>query len=148
LFGRLKDIRRGIEQLGLGHDVNTAHIERINGTMRTQQTRLAWRTRNISRADVWLQWALSLWRDWYHWIRPHGSLARRTPAMAIGLANRVWSVADYVCYPVHVGEFQRAIWTEDHEMFCLSWKLSSIYVLEFSTDRKEELDVQEEVFIA
>jgi hypothetical protein len=53
LFGRLKDIRRSIQQLGLGHDINTAHIERINGTMRTQQTRLARRTRNVSRADNW-----------------------------------------------------------------------------------------------
>jgi hypothetical protein len=33
-------------------------------------------------------------------------------------------------------------------LFCPSWTLSFIYVLEFSTDRKEELDVQEEVFIA
>jgi len=36
----------------------------------------------------------------------------------------------------------------DITVFCLSWTLSFIYVLEFSTDRKEELDVQEEVFIA
>jgi hypothetical protein len=115
LFGRLKDIRRGIEQLGLGHDINTAHIERINGTMRTQQTRLARRTRNVSRADMWLQWALSLWRDWYHWIRPHGSLARRTPVMAMGLTERVWTVGEYVRYPVHVGEFQRATWAEERE---------------------------------
>jgi len=115
LFGRLKDIRRGIAQLGLGHDINTAHIERINGTMRTQQTRLARRTRNVSRADNWLGWALSLWRDWYHWIRPHGSLAGRTPAMAMGLADHPWSVLEYVRHPVHVGELQRAIWSEDLE---------------------------------
>jgi hypothetical protein len=115
LFGRLKDVRRCIEQLGLGHDVNTAHIERINGTMRTQQTRLARRTRNVSRADTWLRWALSLWRDWYHWIRPHGSLTGRTPAMAMGLTDQVWTVSQYMRYPVHVGQFQRAIWTEDRE---------------------------------
>lgn len=115
LFGPLKDIRRGIEQLGLGHDINTAHIERINGTMRTQQTRLARRTRNVSRADVWLARALSLWRDWYHWVRPHGSLARRTPAMAMGLTDHPWTVLDYVHYPVHVGPFQRAIWSEHRE---------------------------------
>jgi len=112
LFGRLKDIRRCIEQLGLGHDINTAHIERINGTMRTQQTRLARRTRNVSRGDQWLQWSLSLWRDWYHFVRPHGSLVRRTPAMAVGITNHPWSVAEYVAYPVHFGPFQRAIWAE------------------------------------
>lgn len=115
LFGRLKDIRRGIEQLGLGHDINTAHIERINGTMRTQQTRLARRTRNVSRADSRLEWALSLWRDWYHWVRPHGSLAERTPAMAMGLTDHLWTVLEYVRYPVHVGELQRAIWAENRE---------------------------------
>lgn len=115
LFGRLKDIRQQIRHLGLGQDINTAHIERINGTMRTQQTRLARRTRNVSRADSWLERALSLWRDWYHWVRPHGSLAGRPPAMAMALTDHPWSVLDYIHYPVHVGEFQRAIWAEDRE---------------------------------
>jgi len=115
LFGRLKDIQKKIKRLGLGHDINTAHIERINGTMRTQQTRLARRTRNVSRNEAWLEWALSLWRDWYHWIRPHDSLAGLTPAMAMGLADRVWTVMEYVCYPVHVGAFHRAIWAEQRE---------------------------------
>ena len=115
LFGRLKDIRKHIRELGLGYEINTAHIERINGTMRTQQTRLARRTRNVSRSDTWLERALSLWRDWYHWIRPHDSLAGRTPAMAMGLTDRLWTVLEYVRYPVHVGELQRAIWAEDRE---------------------------------
>jgi len=32
LFGRLRDIRSLIGQLGLGTDVNTSHVERFNGT--------------------------------------------------------------------------------------------------------------------
>jgi hypothetical protein len=115
LFGRLKDIRACIEQLHVGHELNTSHVERINGTMRTQQTRLARRTRNVSRNDTWLQWALWLWRDWYHWTRPHSSLAGRTPAIAMGLTHHVWSVLDYVRYPVHVGDLQRAIWCEERK---------------------------------
>lgn len=115
LFGRLKDIRQRIEELGLGSGINTAHIERINGTMRTQQTRLARRTRNVSRSDTCFGWALSLWRDWYHWVRPHASLAGHTPAMAMALTNHPWTVLEYVCYPVHVAEFQRAVWEEDRE---------------------------------
>jgi hypothetical protein len=115
LFGRLKDIRKQLQKLGLGHQLNTAHIERINGTMRTQQTRLARRTRNVSRSDTWLGRALWLWRDWYHWIRPHDSLAGRTPAMAMGLTDHLWTVPEYICHPVHVGEFQRAVWAEDRE---------------------------------
>lgn len=115
LFGRLKDIRQRIRQLGLGYDINTAHIERINGTMRTQQTRLARRTRNVSRGNTWLERAVSLWRDWYHWVRPHRSLAGRTPAMAMRLTDHLWTALEYVRYPVHVGEFQRATWAEDRE---------------------------------
>jgi len=115
LFGRLKDIRQQIRKLGLGEEINTAHIERINGTMRTQQTRLARRTRNVSRSDTWLERALSLWRDWYHWMRPHHSLDAQTPAMVMGLTDHLWTVLEYVRYPVHVGEFQRAIWAEDRE---------------------------------
>lgn len=115
LFGRLRDVRAQIQRLHLGRELNTAHVERINGTLRTQQTRLARRTRNVSRHDTWLQQALWLWRDWYHWICPHQALAQRTPAMALGLTDRVWSVADYVRHPVHVAAFQRAIWSEGRE---------------------------------
>lgn len=115
LFGRLKDIRGRIQKLHLGQELNTAHVERINGTLRTQQTRLARRTRNVSRSDTWLQWALWLWRDWYHWICPHDSLAARTPAIAMGLTDHVWSVPEYACYPVHVGDLRRTIWSEERE---------------------------------
>jgi hypothetical protein len=35
--------------------------------------------------------------------------------MAMGLTDELWTVLEYVRYPVHVGEFQRAIWAEDRE---------------------------------
>lgn len=112
LFGRRRDILKCLRRLKLGRRINTGHIERLNGTLRTQQTRLARRTRNTSREVTQLQASLWLWRDLYHWTRPHRSLACRTPAMAMQLASRVWSVADYVCYPVHVDGWQRALWAE------------------------------------
>ena len=115
LFGRRRDILQTVKRLKLGCQINTSHIERINGTMRTQQPRLARRTRNVSHKDSALQWALSLWRDLYHWTRRHNSLGKRTPAMAQGLATRLWTVRDYVCHPVHFGEWQRSLWAERHE---------------------------------
>ena len=115
LFGSKREIRRRIARLRLGHDITTAHVERLNGTLRSQQTRLARRTRNVSRQASRLQWALALWRDWYNWMEPHEGLAGRTPAMAQGLTDRVWSVADYVAYPVHVSELQRDSWAEDRQ---------------------------------
>jgi hypothetical protein len=113
LFGMRRDILQVLQRLQLGRQINTAHIERLNGTLRTQQTRLARRTRNVSRDDTYLQWALCLWRDCYHWVRPHASLSWRTPAMVMGLTDHRWTALEYVLHPVHVGDFQRAIWEEE-----------------------------------
>jgi hypothetical protein len=115
LFGRRRDILKLLKRLKLGRHINTGHIERLNGTMRTQQARLARRTRNVSHAAKALQAALALWRDLYHWTRRHSSLCGRTPAMAMGLAKRVWSVRDYVYHPVHVSGWQRALWAEQRK---------------------------------
>jgi hypothetical protein len=112
LFGRRRDILKLLHRLKLGRCINTVHIERLNGTMRTQQTRLARRTRNVSHRAEALPWALWLWRDLYHWVRIHHSLKGCTPAMAIGLAQHVWTVHAYVRYPVHVASWQRAFWVE------------------------------------
>jgi len=115
LFGRLRDIRQRIRDLGIGQEINTSYIERLNGTLRGQQTRLARRTRNGSRLTEALQWALWLWRDLYNWTRCHGSLNGRSPAAALGLAEDVWSVRQYVSYPVHVSDLQRDIWAEQRQ---------------------------------
>ena len=113
LFGRLKAVKARVAELGIGTTVNTAHIERLNGTLRCQQARLARRPRCVSRDGSRLQWSLWLWRDLYNWVRVHGSLAGRTPAMAMGLSDRVWSVLEYVRFPVHVSDLDRAIWAEE-----------------------------------
>ena len=63
LFGRLKAIHQRIQDLQIGRKINTSHLERLNGTIRGQQTRLARRTRNGSRLEAMLQCALWLWRD-------------------------------------------------------------------------------------
>jgi hypothetical protein len=33
---------------------------------------------------------------YYNWVRPHAALENRTPAMACGIADRRWTVADLV----------------------------------------------------
>ena len=115
MFGSLKEIRRLIRKLGIGRDINTAHIERVNGTIRGQVARLGRRTRNGSRRRHPLAWALWLFRDIYNWVRVHGSLNGRTPAMALALAEEPWPVRRYVNYPVHVSELQRQLWAEQRE---------------------------------
>lgn len=122
LFGRKRDIVKRIKRLDLGEQINTAHIERLNGTLRGQQARLARRTRSGSRLGQALQWSLWLWRDLYNWVRPHGSLDGRTPAMALGLAAGGWTVDQYVMHPVHVSDLQREIWAEERQ----SWLTSAL----------------------
>ena len=113
LFGRVADIEHLIRRLGIGTRINTSHVERLNGTLRTQQQgRMGRRTRNGSRRTRLLACALALWRDLYNWTQVHGALGGRTPAMALGLAQEVWTVVRYVCHPVHVSELQRRQWTE------------------------------------
>ena len=115
LFGRVKDIRRRIKKLKLGKGINTAHVERFNGTARGRLARLARKTRDVSRRGTPLRAALALCRDIYNWVHPHGALAGATPAMAMGLAAEIWTMKHYVVYPVHAAPWQRAIWVEEQE---------------------------------
>jgi hypothetical protein len=115
LFGRRKDIIRRIRQLHIGKGINTAHIERANGTIRGDVAPLGRRNRHGSRRRRTLQWALWLWRDLYNWTRAHASLLGRSPAMALGLAREIWTVRRYVRHPVHVSDLQRNIWAEERQ---------------------------------
>lgn len=112
-FGRRKDIRRRIRELGIGQAINTSYVERLNGILRGHQARLARRTQAVSRGAGPLQWALWIFRDLYNWAWAHGSLGGRTPAMAMGLTDRIWTVREYIRYPVHVDDLKREIWAEE-----------------------------------
>jgi len=112
LFGKKKEIEKRIQKLGIGQKINTSHMERLNGTIRGQQARLARRTRNGSHLEEMLQYSIWLWRDLYNWTRVHYSLLDETPAIALGLTNEVWSVLKYILYPVHVSDLQRWDWAE------------------------------------
>jgi hypothetical protein len=61
------------------------------------------------------KWSVWLWRDLDNWVRVHGSLEGRTPAMVNDLSVAVWSVLDDIRYPVHVDDLSRAFWAEKRE---------------------------------
>jgi hypothetical protein len=112
LFGIKKEIVKRIQDLCIGQKINTSHVERLNGTIRGQQARLARRTRNGSHLKEMLQYSMWLWRDLYNWTRMHYSLLGETPAMALALTDEIWTVLKYVLYPVHVSDLQRRDWAE------------------------------------
>jgi len=108
LYGTLKGAKKIIADSGIGRRINTSFIERLHATMRGQTARLFRRTRAGSMLVGLLQHQLWLWRDVYNWLRVHRSLQGRTPAMAAGLTDHLWSVPEYVRYPVHPDPYDEA----------------------------------------
>ena len=79
--------------------ISTSYIERQNLTMRMSMRRFTRLTNAFSKKVENLQAAVALHFMYYNFVRPHKTLANpypRTPAMAAGLTNRIWSVQDLV----------------------------------------------------
>lgn len=92
-------------------DINTAYIERLNGTFRSCLGSLARRTRALPRTTASLHGGAYLVGTVYNFCTEHESLRRpgllggrkwlpQTPAMAAGLTNHCWSVKELMSYRV------------------------------------------------
>jgi hypothetical protein len=82
-----------------GGVLNTAYIERLNGTFRHRLAVLARRTRGLARQPEWLRASLYLIGTVYNFCTEHASLTqgdgrRRTPAMAAGITDHCWSMGE------------------------------------------------------
>jgi hypothetical protein len=81
-------------------DVSTSHVERNNLTMRMQMCRFTRLTNAFSKKLENHLYAVALHFMYYNFCRSHSTLAKArggmhtTPAMAAGLADRVWTVED------------------------------------------------------
>jgi transposase-like protein len=105
VFGGPRRCRKQLRLRQLGETIQTAFMERWYGTLRGLVAPLRRRTRCLSwdrsrhRGRVWLMVSL------YNFVMPHKSLRQgrtaRTPAMAIGLTDHIWSYREYVWLPVH-----------------------------------------------
>jgi len=100
--------RRFVKQLRLqqlGTTIQTAFMERWYGTLRGLVAPLRRRTRCLSWSRVRHRGRLWLMVSLYNFVMPHRSLrqgrTRRTPAMAIGLTDHVWSYREYIWLPLH-----------------------------------------------
>lgn len=84
-----------------GGTIQTAYIERLNGTFRARLTALARRTRAGGRTVGRLEAGMWLVGTLYNFCTPHASLAgRQTPAMACGISDHCWSVNELLHYRV------------------------------------------------
>ena len=105
VFGGPRRFLKTLSQQGLGTTIQTAFMERWYGTLRGWVAALRRRTRCLSwnvarhRGRIWLIVSL------YNFLLPHKSLKqgkeKRTPAMAIGLTDHVWTYREYIWLTVH-----------------------------------------------
>lgn len=79
-------------QCGLGK-INTAYIERLNGTFRARMPVFVRRTRGLARTVARIETEMFLSGVAYNFCTLHTSLDA-TPAMAAGLTDHIWSMED------------------------------------------------------
>jgi len=82
-----------------GKDINTSFIERFKATMRERLAALTRRCRHASQRLEAVQWGMYLIGCTSNLCWIHQQLGR-TPAMAAGLTDHVWSVKEVLCYKV------------------------------------------------
>ena len=94
VYGNLQQVYEIIHQsqVGLGR-INTAFIERLNGTFRSRMPSFVRRTRSLAGSVVRLEHEMFLSGVVYNFCTVHGTL-EGTPAMAAGLTEDVWSVRE------------------------------------------------------
>jgi hypothetical protein len=85
--------------------LNTAYIERLNATFRSRLASLVRRTRYGARRQRMLTLGMYLVGTVYNFCTPHDTLTnaqghRCTPAMAAGLTQHVWTVAELLHFHV------------------------------------------------
>jgi transposase-like protein len=85
--------------------LNTAYIERLNGTFRSRLAVFGRRTRVLARRVATVETGMYLVGTLYNFCCGHGSLRgadgrAQTPAMASGITDHVWSVGELLHYRV------------------------------------------------
>ena len=96
-----------------GTVLNTAFIERLNGTIRQRLASLTRKCRHAARRLAGLESGMWLLGCTYNLCWPHHQLSRRatkaheghgevllTPAMASGLTDHIWSIQELLSYRV------------------------------------------------
>jgi transposase-like protein len=90
-----------------GGTIQTAYIERLNGTFRARLASLARRTRGLGRTMVRLERGMWLVGTVYNFCTPHRSLThRQTPAMAAGITDHVWNMNELLHHRVPPSRWQ------------------------------------------
>jgi transposase-like protein len=115
LWGTLEQILGLLRQTQTGQQINTSYIERLNATFRVAMAALTRRGRRLVRSTAVLENGMYLVGCVYNFCSEHRSLRlrqekgkkwqQRTPAMAAGWTDHVWSIRELLSFkppmPLH-----------------------------------------------
>jgi hypothetical protein len=112
IFGDPEEIFKMLE-VNSDSYIGTSYVERINLTIRTSLARFIRKGMNFSKTMKMHQKAFDLFQAWYNLIKPHKSLRlkidsenrkwfQRTPAMAEGITDHIWSLKELLKFRDHV----------------------------------------------
>jgi len=121
VFGTAAMLRDYLDHSPVSQHLNTAFVERQNGTMRHQNRRFTRKTIAFSKKEYWMERQLHLSLAYYHFCWAHGGLRKEisppiptrgtgspkkwrqvTPAMAIGVTDHKWSLKELLTFRVPV----------------------------------------------
>ncbi len=99
VFGDPEEIDRILAASPVSKKINTAYIERCNGTARHINARCVRKTYCFSKSMEHHEHQLALSFAYYHLCRSHKTLSKRysrptTPFMAAGITDHVWTMAE------------------------------------------------------
>jgi hypothetical protein len=109
VFGVVAAVMAALRLSRVSRAINTAFVERHNGTDRNRNARKVRRTYCFSK-DWRSHEAVTYFTEYSYnfcWVvrtlrarGDNGRWQKRTPAMAAGLTDHVWSIAEWLTYPV------------------------------------------------
>jgi len=112
IFGTKKKV---LETLGIDSKIRigTSYVERMNLTIRNSLARFIRKGMNFSKSQEMHTSTFNFFQAWYNFIKIHSSLKlkvncgnkkweQRTPAMAEGLTNHIWSLRELLSFRLPV----------------------------------------------
>ena len=119
VFGTAAMLQAYLDRSPVSQHLNTAFVERQNGTMRHQNRRFTRKTLAFSKKEDWMERQLHLSLGYYHFCWAHGGLREEiipplptkgtgspkkwrqvTPAMAIDITDHKWTLKELLTFRV------------------------------------------------
>ena len=103
VFGDPKKIESILAESSVSKMINTAYVERNNGTIRHMDSRCVRKTFRFSKSKINHERQLALTLAYCHLCRPHKTLTKRhgqptTPFMAANITDHVWSMGELLSF--------------------------------------------------